>query len=93
MYTRATSLPNLYIRNIIPDEMRVPSSASLALSGWGYTDFHASVNFAFIEFYEVRVLGILGSSLPIRHQCLKIRNLSDTLLYLMGVRYIRIMDR
>jgi hypothetical protein len=52
-----------------------------------------SPKFLVIEFYEVRVLGILRSSLPIRHQCLKIRNLSDTLLYLMGVRYIRIMDR
>jgi hypothetical protein len=26
----------------------------LALSGWGYTDFHASVNFRFTEFSEVR---------------------------------------
>jgi hypothetical protein len=73
MYTRATSLPNLYIRNIIPDEMRVPSSASLALSGWGYTDFHASVNFAFIEFYEVRVLGILRTSHKVLSQKLDFR--------------------
>jgi hypothetical protein len=44
-------------------------------------------------FTEVRGIGILGTSLPGRHQCLKIRNLRDTLLYLMGVRYIRVMDR
>jgi len=45
------------------------------------------------EFYELRLLGILGSSLPVRHQCLKIRNLRDALLYLMGIGYIRVMDR
>ena len=39
MYTRATSLFNLYIRNIIPDDMGIPSPAVLALSGWGYADF------------------------------------------------------
>jgi hypothetical protein len=44
-------------------------------------------------FTEVPRIEILGSSLPVHHQCLKIRNLRDTLLYLMGVRYIRIMDR
>jgi hypothetical protein len=54
----------------------------LALSGRGYA-----------LFTRVRGMGILGSSLPVRHQCLKIRILRDTLLYLMGVRYIRIMDR
>jgi hypothetical protein len=54
MYTRAMSLPSLYIRNIIPGDMGIPSSAVLALSGWGYTDFHASVNFAFWGFSEVR---------------------------------------
>ena len=27
----------------------------LALSGWGYADFHAGVNFAITEFYEVRI--------------------------------------
>jgi hypothetical protein len=45
------------------------------------------------DFCELRLLGILGSSLPVRYQCLKIRNLRDTLLYLMGIEYIRIMDR
>jgi hypothetical protein len=50
MYTRATSLPNLYIRNITLDDMGIPLLGYRALSGWGYTDFHASVNFAFIEF-------------------------------------------
>jgi hypothetical protein len=38
-------------------------------------------------------LGFLGSSLHVRHLCPKIRNLRDTLLYLMDVRYIRVMDR
>jgi hypothetical protein len=32
----------------------VPSPAVLALSGWGYADFHAAVNFAQTEFSEVR---------------------------------------
>ena len=27
----------------------------LALSGWGYADFHAGVNFAITEFSEVRI--------------------------------------
>jgi hypothetical protein len=35
MYTMATSLSILYIRNIIPDNMSIPSPAVLALSGWG----------------------------------------------------------
>jgi hypothetical protein len=47
----------VYIRDTMPN-------SDPGLSGWGYTDFHASVNFAFIEFYEVRLLGILGSSHP-----------------------------
>jgi hypothetical protein len=34
----------------------------LALSGWGYTDFHASVNFTFWGFCEVRIRGVLRSS-------------------------------
>jgi hypothetical protein len=32
---------------IIPDGMNIASSAFLALSGWGYADFHAGVNFRF----------------------------------------------
>jgi len=43
----------LYIRNIIPDSISMTLLARLALSGWGYTDFHAVVNFAFTEFSEV----------------------------------------
>jgi hypothetical protein len=54
MYARTKSLSNLYIRNIMPDDMGIPSLAILALSGWGYTDFHASVNFAFWAFSEFR---------------------------------------
>jgi hypothetical protein len=62
MYTRATSLPNLYIRNIIPDDMDIPLLLGYrALSGWGYTDFHANMNFAFWAFSEVRFKRILGS--------------------------------
>src|SRR5215208_6153511 len=62
----------VYIRNLILGSMSIPSSASLALSGWGYTDFHASVNFAFWGFSEVR--SPLGSvtvvvSLGRRHYC------------------------
>jgi hypothetical protein len=53
MYTKATSLPNLYIRNIMPDDMNIPLLGYRALSGWGYADFHASVNFAFWGFSEV----------------------------------------
>jgi len=54
MYTRAKSLPNLYIRNIMPDDMGIPLLERITLSGWGYTHFHASVNFAFWAFSEVR---------------------------------------
>jgi hypothetical protein len=41
MYTKATSLPNLYIRNIIPDDMGIPSPAVLGQSGRGDAPFHA----------------------------------------------------
>jgi hypothetical protein len=41
---QTTSLPNLYIRNIIPDDMGIPSLALLAY--WG----GAMLNFAFTEF-------------------------------------------
>jgi hypothetical protein len=47
---------------IIPADMKILISGRLANPGWGYTDFHASVNIVFIAFYEVRVLGILRSS-------------------------------
>jgi hypothetical protein len=35
MYTRAASLPNLYIRNIMPDAMGMPLLEHLTLSGRG----------------------------------------------------------
>ena len=35
MYTKVASLPNLYIRNIIPNAMSIPLLGYLALSGWG----------------------------------------------------------
>ena len=50
-------------QHIIPGGVSIPSPVVLALSGRGYTDFHASVNFAFIEFSEVRLQGVL---IPIR---------------------------
>jgi len=63
MYTKATSLPSLYIRNIIPDDMGIPLLERITLSGWGYTAFHASVNFAFWAFSEVRLTEMLGSQI------------------------------
>jgi hypothetical protein len=39
MYTKTTSLPILYIRNIIPDGDFHPLRCLLARSGWGHTDF------------------------------------------------------
>jgi len=35
MYTKATSLPNLYIRNIIPDDMGIPASATFLANRGG----------------------------------------------------------
>jgi hypothetical protein len=35
MYTRATSLPSPYIRNIMPTDTSIPLLEYLALSGWG----------------------------------------------------------
>ena len=46
MYTRTTSLPKLYIINILPDETSIPLLGYRALSGRGYADFHADANFA-----------------------------------------------
>jgi len=43
----------VYIRNIIPDDTSIPSSAVLALSGRLGADFHAVVNFALRGFSEV----------------------------------------
>src|ERR671911_355577 len=42
--------------------MVIPLLGCLALSGWCYTDFHASVNFAFWAFSEVRLYRILRTS-------------------------------
>jgi hypothetical protein len=39
MYTRAKSLPNLYIRNIIPTDTSIPLRGYRALSGWGYAPY------------------------------------------------------
>jgi hypothetical protein len=51
MYTKATSLSNLYIRNIIPDDTDIPLLEHLALSGWGEAVFP---NYVEEEFSEVR---------------------------------------
>jgi hypothetical protein len=56
-----TSLPRLYIRNIIPDDVSIPLLEHLALSGWGYADLYAGGNFAITEFSEVREFGFLRS--------------------------------
>jgi hypothetical protein len=40
----------VYIRNIMPDDRGVPDLEHLALSGWGYANFHAGVNFVITEF-------------------------------------------
>ena len=56
MYTRATSLPKLYIRNTMPGDMGIPLLEHLALSGRGYA-----------LFTQVRGRGILGSSPPEIH--------------------------
>jgi hypothetical protein len=45
----------LYIRNIIPADIGILRLEHLALSGWGYADFHTDANFAFGEFSEVRL--------------------------------------
>jgi hypothetical protein len=37
--------------------MGIPLPEHVALSGWGYADFHAGVNFAFTEFSEVHGFG------------------------------------
>jgi hypothetical protein len=49
MYTRATTRPNLYIRNIMPGDMGIPLLGYRALLGWGYADVHAVVNVAKIH--------------------------------------------
>jgi len=40
---------------IIPDEMNIPLLDHLALLGRPDADIHGAVNFAFTEFYEVRI--------------------------------------
>src|SRR5215217_4943680 len=61
MYTRP-QLPNSVHKRHNTRRYDISLLERIALSGWGYADLHAGVNFRFIEFYEVRVLGILGSS-------------------------------
>jgi len=49
----------------------VPNLERLALSGWPDADFHGAVNFRFTEFYEVRLLSVLGNSLRARKKIRK----------------------
>jgi hypothetical protein len=51
MYTRATSLPNLYIRNIIPDDMGVPFWSTWAYRGGVMRYSPECVEWAFSEVY------------------------------------------
>src|SRR5215218_2752360 len=54
-------MAHTYIRTIILNDMDIPLRRLLGLSGWGYADFNAGVNFAFTEFSEVRCfLGALA---------------------------------
>jgi len=50
MYTKTTSLPNLYIRNVIPGDV------GITLLGYGALSGGAMLNFAITEFYEVQQL-------------------------------------
>ena len=51
MYTRATSLPKLYIRNIIPDDMDIPVWSAWPYRGGAKRPFSTYVE---EEFSEVR---------------------------------------
>jgi hypothetical protein len=53
MYTRATSLPSLYVRNIMPDDVGIPSSASLAYRGGAMQPLTLPANFAWSEFSDL----------------------------------------
>ena len=72
MYTRAKSLPNLYIRNIIPDDMGIPLLEYLVISGRPHAYFGDArlliimlrdMNFASWAFSEVRLTEMLGSQI------------------------------
>src|SRR5215217_2530863 len=52
----------VYIRNLIPEEWDLTLFGVLGLSGRGYADLHAGVNFHFIEFSEVRVYSAVRRS-------------------------------
>jgi hypothetical protein len=58
---RPTPMPKALVRSgpcggrIIPDDTGILRLEHLALSGWGYADFHVGVNFRFTEFCEVRI--------------------------------------
>ena len=50
MYTGHDPAKPVHKKPIIPVDMGIPLLERIPLSGWGYTDFHASVNFAYTEF-------------------------------------------
>jgi hypothetical protein len=59
MYTKATSLPKLYIRNIIPGGMSIPRRRSWAYRGgaeWGYK----GANFAEFRLGVIRMRPFAG---------------------------------
>src|SRR5215203_1622752 len=61
-------MAHTYIRTIILNDMDIPLRRLLGLSGWGYADFNAGVNFALTEFSEVRYRRLLISPLyTLRH--------------------------
>jgi hypothetical protein len=60
----------VYIRNLIPEEWDLTLFGVLGLSGRGYADLHAGVNFAFWAFSEVRSpLGSVTFAVTLRRRC------------------------
>jgi hypothetical protein len=59
MYTKATSLPNLYIRNIVPDDTIIPLPSTWPYRGGAKRPFSTYVE---EEFCELRLNGVLRSS-------------------------------
>jgi hypothetical protein len=59
MYTRVTSLLNLYIRNIIPDDMSIPLLEHLAVSGRGEAVLRADTRTSLSGYSRKFVLDLL----------------------------------
>ena len=60
MYIRTTSLPILYIRNIMPDAMGISLPEHLGLSGWG-EPFNLRSGSMRSSSMELPLIGFLGS--------------------------------